>query len=191
MRHRQAGKKFNRDTKGRKALLRGLVRNLVVYGHIVTTESKAKEVKRLADKLMNVALVGDLTARRKLHTFFGKRDVVNTLVDGFAPLFSDRKSGFTSLQVVGLRRGDNSKMVEVRFTQQPATVGTLTAPQEKSAVAAKKAPATDSAPKVAKKQDTKSSVPKAAKTSTKKIAEKPAVAAKKTAARKTTTKKAK
>lgn len=171
MRHRIAGKQFNRDTKGRKALLRGLVRNLVVYGHIVTTESKAKEVKRIADKLMAIAKVGDLSSRRQLHEFFGKRDVVNSLVDSYAPLFTSRNSGFSTTKTVGLRRGDNSKMVEVRFLELPPTVGSLKAPKE--APVESSAKATKQTVKQEVKESSKSAE-KSTKPKTKKVSKKKA-----------------
>lgn len=140
MKHRVKGKKFNRDTNNRKALLRNLVRQLVENGFITTTGSKAKETKRLADKLINKAQTDTVSNRRLLHTFFGKRDVVNTLVERVAPLFTDRSSGFTRITSVGRRRGDNTEIVKLELVKQPAVVGTLKNPQPK-AKAVKKAPA--------------------------------------------------
>ncbi len=142
MRHRSKIKKFNRDTKSRKALFKTLVRSLVETGTIVTTEAKAKEVKRIADKLIGKAKDGTLETRRTLHRFFGTRDVVNTLVDRIAPEFTDRVSGFTRITKVGVRRGDNTKMAEVTLVVKPETVGTLKNTEAKKEVkAVKKAPA--------------------------------------------------
>lgn len=107
MKHGVKAKHFNRDTKSRKALLRNSLRGLIEYGYIETSESRAKEVRRLADKLINKAKKADLNARRQIQRFFGKRDVTNTLVDQIAPAMQDRRSGFCSLTAVNNRRGDN------------------------------------------------------------------------------------
>jgi large subunit ribosomal protein L17 len=120
MRHRVKGHKFNRDTENRKALLRNLVRNLVEHGEIETTQARAKEVKRLTDRLVSKAKKGDLTARRTLHRFFGKRDIVNTLVDKIAPVMKDRVSGFTRVVKAGIRRGDNVELYKIEFVEEAA-----------------------------------------------------------------------
>ncbi len=161
MRHRSSTKKFNRDTKSRKALFKSLVRALVEQGKIVTTEAKAKEARRIADKLIGKAKVDSMATRRVLHRFFGVRDVVNTLVDKIAPEFSDRVSGFTRITKIGVRRGDNVGMAELSLITAPATVGTLkNVASEKKVVAAKatpvkKAPAKKVPAKKAVKKETK------------------------------------
>lgn len=129
MRHRVKVNKFNRDTKHRESLFKNLVRALVEHGTITTTEQKAKEVKRLADRLIGKAKTDSIATRRLLHTFFGKRDVVNTLVESIAPLFTDRVSGFTRLTQVGLRRGDNTKLVQISLVVERPNPGTLKKPQ--------------------------------------------------------------
>ncbi|MBP7700670.1 50S ribosomal protein L17 [Candidatus Woesebacteria bacterium] len=125
MRHRSNVKHFNRDSKSRKALFKGLVRSLVEHGSIVTTESKAKEIKRISDKIIATAKVDSVATRRLLHRFFGRKDVVNSLVDRIAPEFSDKNSGFTSIAEVGLRRGDNTKLVKLSLTKMPSRMDTL------------------------------------------------------------------
>lgn len=113
MKHRVKSKKFNRDTKSRKALLMNLLRSLVEHGQIKTSEARAKEVSRLMDKLISTAKKGDLSARRQLHRVFGKRDVVNTLVDKVAPAMAERNSGFSSIKKLTARRGDNMDVFQV------------------------------------------------------------------------------
>lgn len=125
MRHRVQKRHFNRDTNHRKHLLRNLVRSLVEEGEITTTIAKAKETKRISDKLISKAGKNDLSTRRILHRFFGKRDVVNTLVDSVAPAMSDRKSGFTTISKVGKRRGDNTELVKLALVVKPENVGSL------------------------------------------------------------------
>ncbi len=118
MRHQVKIKHFNRDTKARKALLRGLVRSFIEYGYITTTVAKAKEARRLSDRLISKARKGDLNTKRVLHRFFGKRDIVNTLVDKIAPMFPKRNSGFSRIIKLGKRRGDNTAMARLELVKQ-------------------------------------------------------------------------
>ncbi len=190
MRHRIAGKKFNRDTNARKNLLSGLVRSLVEHGKIVTTQAKAKEVKRLTDKLVSIAQRDDnVAARRLLHRFFGKRDVVNTLVDRIAPLFTDRVSGFTTIKSAGVRRGDNTALFQLSFIKMPEVTGVLKAPASvKEAAAASRATGAKKSSKAAPKATKKDSVEKTAPAA-KKVEAKPKKAAPKKTAPKPAAKK--
>lgn len=170
MRHRSKVKKFNRDTKSRKALFKNLVRSLVETGSIVTTQAKAKEAGRIADKLIGKAKTDTVATRRVLHRFFGTRDVVNTLVEKIAPEFKDRVSGFTRVKKVGVRRGDNTVLAELSLVTQPATIGSLknkTKEQAKKTAksVAKKAAASTTSKKTAKKTTTKTTTKKAKKES--------------------------
>ncbi|HDQ15634.1 MAG TPA: 50S ribosomal protein L17 [Bacteroidetes bacterium] len=125
MRHRAKTSSFNRDTKNRKAMIRSLVRGLFEHGEIETTQAKAKEVKRWADKLLPMAIENSLESKRKIHQFFGKRDIVNTLTNVIAPAISDRKSGFTTIEARGNRRGDNAQMSRVSLVKKPVNLGTF------------------------------------------------------------------
>lgn len=120
MRHRIKKRSFNRSTKHRKALLKNLLLGLFEHGEIEVTKSRAKEVKRLADKLIPLAQENTLMSKRRLHQFFGRRDVVNTLCEMIAPAMSDRKSGFTTLEVTGKRKGDNALMARLSLVNKPA-----------------------------------------------------------------------
>ena len=157
MRHRVQDKKFNRNTDARKALLTGLLRNLVLQGSIVTTRARAKVLKRLADKTVGTAKVDSVATRRQLHTIFGKRDVVNTLVDRVAPAMSDRKSGFTRITDLGNRRGDNTPMAKIEFMTQ-AQPRVKTEPKVKEVKEVKEAkPVAKKAPAAKKKPAAKKS----------------------------------
>jgi len=125
MRHRVAKKHFNRDTNNRKALLKNLLRSLVEQGEITTTTSKAKEIKRLMDKVVGKAKVNSVENRRLLHRLFGRRDVVNTLVERVAPAMSNRISGFTTISKASIRRGDSSRMSTLKFVAEYEGVGSL------------------------------------------------------------------
>ncbi len=171
MRHRVGGKKLGRDTKHRKALWRNLMRQLVMHGYVETTEVKGKELKRVADKIVSQAQVDSVASRRTLHRFFGKRDVVNALIEQVAPTFTDRKSGFTRIERVGKRSGDNALIVKVSWVIEPAVKVSLKNPNPQPSPAKaekpKSAKPSTQPAKTAKKTDQKS-----AKKSVKKIAKK-------------------
>ena len=90
---------------------------------MITTAAKAKELRRIADRLLTIARGNDLAARRQLQAFFGKRDAANTIVDRILPLHADRLSGCTTLKSVGVRAGDNAEMMEVRWMVMPEVTG--------------------------------------------------------------------
>lgn len=139
MRHRVASKQLNRDTKHREALVKNMMRALIEHGRIQTTMAKAKVVKRFVDKLVTKAKKDTLASRRGLHQVFGKRDVVNTLMEQVVPVFKNRTSGFTRITTIGNRNGDDSLMVELSWVDQPEIVGTLRAPKTEEQKEAKKA----------------------------------------------------
>lgn len=179
MRHRVAAKHFNRDANARKSLIKGLVIELVEHGQMTTTKTRAQEIKRIADKLIHKAQTDSVATRRTLHQFFGRRDVVNTLVEKIAPLFKDRTSGFTRLSPQGLRRGDNSEVFKLALIAQPEVLNTLKSGKTHAAKA-----------QVAKKPATAKTAP-AAKSEVVKAEPKPkkvTSVAKKPAAKKTTKK---
>jgi large subunit ribosomal protein L17 len=187
MRHGVAASHFNRDSKSRKALFKNLVRSLVEKGELETTIEKAKAVKKIADKIIHRALIDSVANRRLLHRFFGRRDVVNTLVERIAPAMKGRTSGFTRVTKVGLRRGDNATVAKLSLVAQPEAVGTLSS--------GKPAPKRAAKPKVAKavkkSADKSAEQPKASKAAESKKEAVKKAPAKKAAAAKKTVKKAK
>lgn len=130
MKHRVKTKKLGRSTSHRKALFRNLLRSLFLYGEITVSEARAKEVKRWADKLIFQAKQNTIQSRRKLHSFFGKRDIINALVEKIAPAMSDRDSGFVAVHEVGVRRGDNTKLFRVELVNKPAGLGSFSQAKE-------------------------------------------------------------
>lgn len=189
MRHRVKKSTFNRDTKHRQAMLVNGVRHLLLHGALKTTRAKAKEYRRLTDKMIGKAQKNTLASRRQLHEFFGKRDVVNALVEQIAPLYKKRTSGFTTMSALGLRRGDNTEMVKLELINKPEKLGTFKNPQPKKVAkkVAKKAPKPKAASKAkpaTKKAETKKAPDK--KTSAKKAA--PKKTAKKSTPKKSTKK---
>lgn len=123
MRHRRKGKKLNRNTSQRKALFRSLIQSLIIYEEIKTTETKAKVVKRLIDKLIAKAKKGSLHVRRQILAFLPNKKAANKLVDEIAPRFKKRSSGFTRFIRLGKRRGDNAMIVRMELVEKrPKTI---------------------------------------------------------------------
>lgn len=150
MRHRVDHKALSRDTKQRKALVKNLLASLFQHGAIETTSTKAKVIKRLADKVITKGKPRTLNARRVLESFFGSRQVVNHIIDAVVPALEERTSGFTRITRLGRRRGDDADMVKIELVAAPvaretASVRTAeeTSRKQSAAVAtAAKAPAT-------------------------------------------------
>lgn len=147
MRHRVAKRKLNRDTKHRGALLKNLLRQLFLHGAITTTQAKAKELKRQVDSVVIQSKTNSVVSRRLLHKKFGKKDVVNTLVDAVAPTFATRAMGFTTIEPVGTRRGDATPLFKVSLLEQRERLGTF-----KPEVPKTQAPAKKIAKKIVKKK---------------------------------------
>lgn len=104
-------RKLGRPTDQRRAMLRGLVTSFLKYGKIETTEARAKETKRLAEKMITLGKRGDLHARRQVLAFVTEEEVVRNLFDNIAPKYSERNGGYTRIYKVGPRRGDAAEVV--------------------------------------------------------------------------------
>lgn len=110
MRHRKAGRKLGRTSAHRKAMLRNMVTSLFEHERIVTTVPKAKEARRVADKMITLAKRGDLHARRQASSYIQSKDVVAKLFDEIQEQFSDRQGGYTRIIRTGVRQGDAAQM---------------------------------------------------------------------------------
>lgn len=101
-----AYRKLGRDSAHRKAMLRNLVTDLFREGRIQTTVHRAKEAKKVAEKMITLAKRGDLHARRQVLAYVYDEDVVTKLFDEIAPKYEDRNGGYTRVLKLGPRRGD-------------------------------------------------------------------------------------
>lgn len=104
-------RKLGRPTDQRRAMLRNLVTSFLKHGKIETTETRAKETKNLAEKMITLAKRGDLHARRQVLSFVTEEEVVKNLFDKVAPKYSERNGGYTRIYKVGPRRGDGAEVV--------------------------------------------------------------------------------
>ena len=104
-------RKLGRNTAHRKSMLRNLVTDLLREGRITTTECRAKEARRIAEKMITLAKRGDLHARRQVLEVVFDENVVTKLFDEIAPKYADRQGGYTRILKQGPRQGDNSEAV--------------------------------------------------------------------------------
>jgi large subunit ribosomal protein L17 len=124
-----------------RLLLANLAAALFTHKSIKTTETKAKRLRPLAERLITFAKRGDLHARRRVLSVIGDKSVVHELFTEIAPLVADREGGYTRITKVGNRKGDNAPMAVIELVLEPVTKK----PSAKKAAAAKAAPA-DEAP---------------------------------------------
>jgi len=183
MRHRVRSRKLGRSSAHRKAMYRNMVTSLLDHERIETTDAKAKEVRRIAEKMITLGKRGDLHARRQALRVIRSRDVAAKVFDELAERYRDREGGYTRVLKLGVRRGDAAAVSMVQLLEADAAP----APEKKAPKkkAAKKKAAGDDAG-AAKKTPKKKAAKK--KTESKKAASKKKPA-KKTSAKKKTTKK--
>ena len=106
MRHRKDHRKLSRTASHRRAVLRNLITALFQYERIETTVAKAKESRRLAERMITFAKRGDLAARRHVSRFVMKPDVTHKLFETIAPWYTERNGGYTRIVRIGRRLGD-------------------------------------------------------------------------------------
>lgn len=104
-------RKLGRNSAHRKAMLRNLVTDLFREERITTTDTRAKEARREAEKLITLAKRGDLHARRQVLSYVYDETVVTKLFDDIAPRYSERNGGYTRILKLGPRRGDCAEAV--------------------------------------------------------------------------------
>ena len=110
-------RKLGRESAHRKAMLRNLVTDLLREGRITTTEMRAKEARRMAEKMITLGKRGDLHARRQALAYIYDEDIVKKLFDEIAPDFDDRQGGYTRILKLGPRRGDGAEEVYLELVK--------------------------------------------------------------------------
>lgn len=104
-----------------RLMLANLAAALYTHKSIKTTETKAKRLRPLAERLITFAKRGDLHARRRVLAVIGDKSVVHTLFAEIAPLVADREGGYTRITKVGNRKGDNAPMAVIELVLEPVT----------------------------------------------------------------------
>ena len=104
-------RKLGVDSAHRRSMLRNLVTDLFRYGRIQTTDCRAKEARREAEKMITIAKKGDLHARRQAIAYIKDEDVVTKLFEDIAPKYDGRNGGYTRILKLGPRQGDVAEAV--------------------------------------------------------------------------------
>jgi len=117
MRHKVAGRKLGRSPSHRRALLRNLVTDLLKHEKITTTEAKAKEARRLAEKMITLGKKEGLHSRRQALSYIFSEDVVEKVFAELAPRYAERAGGYTRITRIGLRLGDGAAMVQLELVK--------------------------------------------------------------------------
>ena len=110
MRHKISGRGLGRNSSHRKAMLRNMVTSLLDKEQITTTDARAKELRKLAEKMITLGKKGGLHARRRAMRVIRSRDVAGTVFGPLAERYRDRPGGYTRIVKLGRRNGDNASM---------------------------------------------------------------------------------
>ena len=119
MRHGKKVAKLGRTASHRKAMLSNIMTSLFVNEKITTTQIRAKELKRNAEKIITFAKRGDLHARRQVLRVIADKQVVAKLFDEIGPRFKSRNGGYTRVIKMGPRRGDGAFMSIIELVDRP------------------------------------------------------------------------
>jgi large subunit ribosomal protein L17 len=118
MRHRKAGRKFSRTAEHRKAMFANMAAALIKHEQIVTTLPKAKDLKRVAEKLITLGKRGDLHARRLVAARLRDDAMVAKLFETIGPRYKDRNGGYTRVLKAGFRYGDSAPLAVIELVDR-------------------------------------------------------------------------
>ena len=132
MRHKKKGRKLGRKVGNRRALLMNLACQLIVYKKIKTTDAKAKELRSYIEPLITLAKKNSLHSRRLVIKKIPKKNIVRTLFEEIAPVFSNRPGGYTRITKLGYRDNDRAPVSVIEFVESIETVAVEKPAAEKS-----------------------------------------------------------
>jgi len=121
MRHGKSGKKLGRTSSHRIAMLRNMVTSFLKHEKVKTTDVKAKELKKVAEKMVTLGKRGDLHARRQAAAFVRDKEIVAKLFEELSARYRDWNGGYTRIVKMGFRVGDNAPMSTIEFIREAAT----------------------------------------------------------------------
>ncbi len=135
MPHQNKVKKLSRTKPHREAMLRNMATSLIQHRTIETTEAKAKELRRVVDRIISTAKSDTLSARRQVAKTIQNKEAFKKLFNEIVPQFDKRDSGFTRVLKVGFRRGDNAAIsrVELLIEKPKVDKGSKKASRKKAA----------------------------------------------------------
>jgi len=119
MRHRKSGRKFNRTSAHRQAMLRNMAVSLIEHGAIKTTLPKAKELRSVAEPLITLAKVDSVANRRLAFARTRSKEAVGILFNELGPRYASRPGGYMRVLKMGYRTGDNAPMAYVELVDRP------------------------------------------------------------------------
>ena len=123
MRHRKAGRKFNRNSPQRKALKKGLAISIIEHESIKTTLAKAKEIRGFLEPLVTLAKENTVANQRLAYARLQSKEAVAKLFDELGPRFKDRPGGYLRVVKRGLRPGDKSPAAQIEFVKEDNIAG--------------------------------------------------------------------
>ena len=132
MKHRIAGRRLDRTTEHRTAMFRNMVTSLLLHEKIKTTIPKAKELKRIADKIITLGKRGTPHARRIANRDVQDTEVLGKLFGSIAERFKTRPGGYTRIVRVGRRAGDNAEMAMIELVDKAPAEAEGDAPAKKT-----------------------------------------------------------
>ena len=169
MRHHVAGRKLSRHSQHRKLMFRNMLVSLLEHERIRTTLPKAKELRRLADKIVTLGKQGSLHARRRAFALLRNEDMVKKLFGEIAPRFKERAGGYTRIYKMGWRQGDAAPISLIEFVTTPVKEEKKKSPVKKAGEMIKKvAPKRKDKGEKAEKKTTKEGAAKGGKAESKK-----------------------
>ena len=115
MRHKHGYRKLGRESTHRRAMLRNMATSFLREGQIDTTLPKAKELRRIVEKMITLGKRGDLHARRQAASYLFDDDVVKKVFSELGPKFKDRPGGYTRILRTGFRFGDGAKLARIQL----------------------------------------------------------------------------
>jgi len=119
MRHRNSGRKLNRNSSHRKAMFRNMATSLFRHEVIKTTLPKAKELRGVAEPMITMAKNDDVAKRRTLFSRLRDRDIVGKLFNELGPRYKERPGGYIRILKCGFRSGDKAPMAFVELVDRP------------------------------------------------------------------------
>lgn len=117
MRHLKSGRQLGRNSSHRKAMFRNMVVSLLDHESITTTDAKAKELRRHAEKAITLGKRGTLASRRMARVIINDRAVLQKLFSTIADRYKDRPGGYTRIVKLGIRPGDSAPMSVIQLVQ--------------------------------------------------------------------------
>ena len=132
MRHRHGARKLNRTSSHRKAMFSNMAVSLLTHEQIKTTLPKAKDLRRVADRMITLGKRGTLHARRRAHSYLRDDSAVSKLFGVLAERYKERSGGYTRVVKAGFRYGDNAPMAVIEFVDRdPEARGKDSGPGQK------------------------------------------------------------